>query len=963
MLSKYKRRVALLSAVALAGTMLALAPASPAMAAVKVPLARAQFDACPSNAGIPSAGFDDTTSADVDCLAYYGITTGTTATTYSPDDPVTRWQMALYLTRAGGSDTTVAGVNWAAAPTSDFTDISGKSAEIQTAINQIADKGITVGKTATTFAPDDNVTREEMALFIERWLTNVDAGPGGANDSVADDDNLRTSGVGVGSSASDQTTNLVNYTDIASGTTYEGRNAIAHNWHLGITSDDCSTAACYSTTYRPNDSITRSEMAKMMAAALDHTNARPSGLVLQASNYDATGETATSYIGGATPTLSLSNRDASFGWTSGTVVDVFGYKVSTTEGQEEFSAAGLCNAAAAGPFAASTAHTKCYVDANDQTTNASGNMVPTVTAMTQGKTYNYYAWTGATGTSYDNDLHLTDASKLTLSAGYGATSLGLTCDIDAQASVTTSDHTVPFGKDIVCTAQTTLSLTGSYTHTNVVGAVTAVTCGHVRVVTTSPVDAVTPDGSTTITSTTVTSTAAATGSATCTMPAASELAAGTGTATTTDVVDDVLTVTVAGTTLHDKNLTDADSVSGDFATCTYLLSAATSCTMTVTFVDTADVFTTGALALSSRYGQELGAGVSRSATYSAYDQYGDPFAGASVTFSSVRTLPASLTAPAGGDTWTSDVAHGLSAGDVVVVAATNNCVPLIGTTDTTVSGLISGQAAGHHLDVTIATSTTTLQLKSQSDSTSGGSAGILHGAATCASGTDGYDLTTRSFSTATAYTTSAAGTASYAWTDTEDSNAGGVDTVHAVGVSGSTSVAKSKAYWATQNVHSTADATTLSDGTMTVSNWTRTLAGATTATDDTAITARSSANDAQGAIVHLDATNDIMIVRIITGDASDGTAGTPTNRYVQYQYDSNDQFCYNKTTIAIAATCQTGATMATFESQISGAPAVQLGNPAFSGTDEYSTTAKGGGGPITVNYTTTDAGISIFHIG
>ena len=96
-------------------------------------------------------------------------------TTYSPDDSVARWAMALYITRAHAP----AGGTLGAGVDQGFTDISGKSAEIQLAINQIAELGITVGKTATTFAPDDNVTREEMAMFIERWLSKVLVGPGG----------------------------------------------------------------------------------------------------------------------------------------------------------------------------------------------------------------------------------------------------------------------------------------------------------------------------------------------------------------------------------------------------------------------------------------------------------------------------------------------------------------------------------------------------------------------------------------------------------------------------------------------------------------------------------------------------------------------------------------------------------------------------------------------------------------
>ena len=58
----------------------------------------ALFDACPASA-ITSSGFTDTTSADVSCIKYYGITKGTTATTFSPLDFVSRWQMALFLTR------------------------------------------------------------------------------------------------------------------------------------------------------------------------------------------------------------------------------------------------------------------------------------------------------------------------------------------------------------------------------------------------------------------------------------------------------------------------------------------------------------------------------------------------------------------------------------------------------------------------------------------------------------------------------------------------------------------------------------------------------------------------------------------------------------------------------------------------------------------------------------------------
>ena len=83
--------------------------------------------------------------------------------------------MALFLTRTAK----LAEVSLGTGADQGFTDIAGKSSEIQTGINQIRQLGVSVGKTATTFAPDDNVTREEMALFVSRLFQKAAAGPGG----------------------------------------------------------------------------------------------------------------------------------------------------------------------------------------------------------------------------------------------------------------------------------------------------------------------------------------------------------------------------------------------------------------------------------------------------------------------------------------------------------------------------------------------------------------------------------------------------------------------------------------------------------------------------------------------------------------------------------------------------------------------------------------------------------------
>ena len=54
------------------------------------------------------------------------------------------------------------------------TDIGELSAESQTAINQLADLGITQGTSATTYSPDDAVKRGHMALFIARLMDLMD---------------------------------------------------------------------------------------------------------------------------------------------------------------------------------------------------------------------------------------------------------------------------------------------------------------------------------------------------------------------------------------------------------------------------------------------------------------------------------------------------------------------------------------------------------------------------------------------------------------------------------------------------------------------------------------------------------------------------------------------------------------------------------------------------------------------
>lgn len=119
-----------------------------------------------------SQGFTDIVSlpadqrAAINQLAQLSVTTGTSATTYDPNAPVTRWQMALFLSRLFNA----AAVPLPVAADQGFTDVGHLSVEARAAINGLKAMGVTTGTSATTFSPDLTVSREQMASFLARTL-------------------------------------------------------------------------------------------------------------------------------------------------------------------------------------------------------------------------------------------------------------------------------------------------------------------------------------------------------------------------------------------------------------------------------------------------------------------------------------------------------------------------------------------------------------------------------------------------------------------------------------------------------------------------------------------------------------------------------------------------------------------------------------------------------------------------
>ena len=100
--------------------------------------------------------------ADILWLYNSGIISGCTATTYCPLASVTRGQMAAFLDRA---------LHLPGTTTDYFSDDNGTIFE--TDINRLAASGITTGCTATTFCPNADVTRGQMAAFLDRTVGSL----------------------------------------------------------------------------------------------------------------------------------------------------------------------------------------------------------------------------------------------------------------------------------------------------------------------------------------------------------------------------------------------------------------------------------------------------------------------------------------------------------------------------------------------------------------------------------------------------------------------------------------------------------------------------------------------------------------------------------------------------------------------------------------------------------------------
>ncbi len=122
-------------------------------------------------AGSPLPSSNSSNFTDIKSGEYYynavlwavenGITTGTSATTFSPNKTVTRGQTVTFLYRKDNADK----VNTA----NPFSDVANGKYYTD-AVMWAVSNGITNGTTATTFSPDNNCTRGQIVTFIYRYM-------------------------------------------------------------------------------------------------------------------------------------------------------------------------------------------------------------------------------------------------------------------------------------------------------------------------------------------------------------------------------------------------------------------------------------------------------------------------------------------------------------------------------------------------------------------------------------------------------------------------------------------------------------------------------------------------------------------------------------------------------------------------------------------------------------------------
>ena len=189
-------------------------------------------DACPA-ARVPGTGFGDVAASDVhrgaiDCVVWWNVANGATASRFNPSAPVTRDQLASFIARlierSGGT--------LPADPADAFGDDDGSVHELR--INQLAAAGIISGTGGDAYGPRQVVRRDQMATFLVRAYSY-------------------RSGSGLAASAN----------------AFADDNGNVHEASINAAAAAGFTAGSADGTYRPDGDVARNAMSSFLARVLD----------------------------------------------------------------------------------------------------------------------------------------------------------------------------------------------------------------------------------------------------------------------------------------------------------------------------------------------------------------------------------------------------------------------------------------------------------------------------------------------------------------------------------------------------------------------------------------------------------------------------------------------------------------------------------------------------------------------
>ena len=314
-----------------------------------------------------------------------------------------------------------------------FSDVSEMST-FRGDINCLAYYGVTIGYGDGTFRPENDVSRSEMVLFMERAAgiagTDAEAVVGDFAMSGSDPVNrgdmaLLIARLLVSATNDESPINVKNDDDgtfMVDGVDAKDWDYFADSRRLQNRVSDSAASALYELGvakgtgmgyFSPGASVSRGQMAAFITRALGHTSARPAGVSIQS---DGPGE------------VIISVRDANFQPLANAPVDVFSAAANQVDEAFDMGSCYMPRIAAVGGNAK-----LCEIDALDAITGLDGNYDPgAITVNTQAGGTTVWAWTGESGDK------VTDGG-----AGLASVNLTATAPVPADSAKVSTD--IPMG--------------------------------------------------------------------------------------------------------------------------------------------------------------------------------------------------------------------------------------------------------------------------------------------------------------------------------------------------------------------------------------------------------------------------------------------------------------------------------------------------------------------------------------